>query len=193
MAKLIYSMSVSLDGFIAGSGGEIDWSAPDEELHRFHNEQTRELGAHLLGKRLYETMLYWEGAEENPSFGEVELEFARIWQPLPKVVFSSSLERVEGNARLAAGTIAAELAELKREREGDIGVGGATLAAACAEQGLIDEYRLFVNPVVLGGGTPYFPPLENRIELELLETRCFGSRVVYLRYGRPGAGGEGLG
>jgi len=100
MRKLIYSMGVSLDGFIAGPDGEIDWSAPDEELHRFHNQQTRELGAHLCGRRLYEVMTYWETADEKPSPPDHELEFGRIWKDMPKVVFSKTLEEVEGNARL---------------------------------------------------------------------------------------------
>jgi dihydrofolate reductase len=184
MRKLIYSMGVSLDGFIAGPNGEIDWSAPGEELHRFHNEQTRELGAHLCGRRLYEEMLYWETAHENPAAGEAELEFARIWQELPKLVFSTTLERVEGNARLATDGVADEVARLKEEPGKDLAVGGAGLASTCIELGLVDEFGLFVSPVVLGGGTPFFPALEDRIDLELLETRTFSSRVVYLRYGR---------
>jgi len=182
MRKLIYSMGVSLDGFIAGPDGEIDWSAPDVELHRFHNEQTRELGAHLCGRRLYEEMLYWETAEENPSAAEHEREFARIWKRLPKIVFSTTLEKVVGNAKLAGDGVADEVARLKREPGKDLAVGGAGLAATCIELGLVDEYRLFVSPVVLGGGTPFFPALERRIDLELVETRTFGSRVVYLRY-----------
>jgi dihydrofolate reductase len=184
MRKVIYSMGVSLDGFIAGPGGEIDWSAPDEELHRFHNEQTRELGAHFCGRRLYEEMFYWETADQNPSAGEPELEFARIWQDLPKIVFSNTLEKVEGNARLATDGVADEVAKLKEQPGKDLAVGGAGLASTFAKLGLIDEYRLFVSPVVLGGGTPYFPALEERIGLELAETRTFGSRVVYLRYRR---------
>jgi dihydrofolate reductase len=182
--KVIYAMGVSLDGFIAGPDGEIDWSAPDEELHRFHNEQTRELGAHLCGRRLYQEMVYWETADENPSAAEHELEFARIWKSLPKIVFSNTLEQVEGNTRLAEGGVAEEVAGLKEQPGKDLAVGGAGLASTFTKLGLIDEYRLFVNPVVLGGGTPYFPTLEERINLELLETRTFGSRVVYLRYRR---------
>jgi dihydrofolate reductase len=182
MPNLIFSMTVSLDGFTAGPGGEIDWSPPDEELHRFHNEQTRELGAHLLGRRLYETMVYWETAGEQPSISEYELEFARIWQKLPKIVFSSTLEKVEGNARLASGGLAEEVAKLKEEPGKDIAIGGAGLAASAMKLDLIDEYRLFLSPVVLGGGTPYFPALNERIELELVETQTFGSRVVYVRY-----------
>ena len=181
MRKLIYSMSVSLDGFIAGPGGEIDWGAPDEELHRFHNEQTRQLGVQLCGRRLYEAMVYWETAEERPAPDYV-LEFARIWKRLPKIVFSKTLDVVEGNARLVSDDVTGEVARLKKQPGKDLAVGGAGLAATCVQQGLIDEYRQFVSPVVLGGGTPFFPPLKDRINLELVETRTFGSRVVYVRY-----------
>jgi dihydrofolate reductase len=184
LRKLIYSMGVSLDGFIAGPGGNIDWGVPDEELHRFHNEQVRELGAHLLGRGLYEVMVYWETVEEDPSAGEVAVEFARIWTSLPKIVFSRTLDAVEGNTRLLRDGLAEEVARLKEQPGKDLAVGGAGLAAACSRLGLIDEYRPFVSPVVLGAGTPYFPPLEERIDLELVETRTFGSRVVYLRYRR---------
>jgi dihydrofolate reductase len=184
MRKVIYSMGVSLDGFIAGPNGEIDWSAPDEELHRFHNEQTRELGAHFCGRGLYEVMLYWETAEENPSAPEHVLEFAHIWKQLPKIVFSETLEKVEGNATLATDGIAEEVARLKQQPGKDLAVGGAGLASAFTKLGLVDEYRLFVSPVVLGGGTRFFPALEERINLELVETRTFGSRVVYVRYRR---------
>jgi len=184
MRKLIYSMGVSLDGFIAGPKREIDWSAPDEELHRFHNQQTRELGAQLCGRRLYEEMVFWETADENPSAAEYVLEFARIWKNLPKIVFSKTLEKVEGNARLVRDGVAEEVAKLKEQPGKDLAVGGAGLASTCMELGLIDECRLFVSPVVLGGGTPYFPPLDERINLELVETRTFGSRVIYGRYQR---------
>jgi dihydrofolate reductase len=189
MRKLIYSMGVSLDGFIAGPDGEIDWSAPDEELHRFHNQQAREAGAHLYGRRLYEVMTYWETADEQPSLPEHELEFARIWKATPKIVFSKTLEKVEGNARLVKHDAVEEVARLKEQPGKQLAVGGAGLASALLKVGLIDEYRLFVSPVVLGGGTPYFPALEERINLELVETRTFGSRVVYLRYRRAGDSG----
>jgi dihydrofolate reductase len=180
--KMIYSMGVSLDGFIAGPGGAIDWSAPDEELHRFHNQQARELGAHLCGRRLYETMVYWETADQNPSAPEHELEFARIWKDLPKIVFSTTLEKVEGNSRLVRDGVADEVAKLKAQPGKDLAVGGAGLASSLIELGLVDEYQLFVSPVVLGGGTRYFPSLAERIDLELVETRTFGSRVVFLRF-----------
>ena len=110
MRKLIYSMQVSLDGFIAGPGGEIDWSAPDEELHRFHNQQTRDVGVHLYGRRLYETMVFWETADQNLAATDVALEFARIWKAQPKLVFSRTLQSVEGNARLVTGDAAEEVA-----------------------------------------------------------------------------------
>ena len=182
MRKVIYSMGVSLDGFVAGPDGEIDWSAPDEELHRFHNQQTRETGAHFCGRRLYEVMAYWDTADENASLPEHELEFARIWKKLPKIVFSKTLEKVEGNARLATGGVADEVAKLKEQPGKDLAVGGAGLASTLMRLGLIDEYRLFISPVILGGGTPYFPALDERINLELVETQTFGSRVVYVRY-----------
>jgi len=182
VARLIYSMGVSLDGFIAGAGDAIDWSAPDEELHRFHNAQAREAGAQLLGRRLYETMRTWETAHERPGIGETELEFARIWQALPKIIFSRTLESVEGNSRLVRDDTVEEVRRLKQQPGGDLAVGGAGLAATFIRAGLVDEYGLFVSPVVLGAGTPFFPPLEKRIALELVETRTFGSRVVYMRY-----------
>ena len=184
MRKLIYSMTVSLDGYIADPNGEIDWSAPDEELHRFHNQRVREIGAHLLGRRLYEVMLYWETAEENPAASDYELEFARIWKAIPRIVFSKTLEKVEGNARLVRDDVAGEVTRLKQEPGKDLAVGGAGLASTLIDLGLVDEYQLFVSPVVLGGGTPYFPPLEKAINLELVETRTFDSPAVYLRYRR---------
>jgi dihydrofolate reductase len=180
--KLIYSMTVSLDGFIAGPTGEIDWSAPDEELHRFHNDEVRELGVHLCGRRLYETMVYWETAGEDPSLSGAGLEFAPIWKALPKIIFSSTLEAVEGNARLATRSLVDEVDALKRQPGKDLAVGGAGLASSLIERGLIDEFRLFVSPVVLGAGTPYFPASARRTHLRLLQTRTFSSRVVFLRY-----------
>lgn len=184
MRTVIYSMSVSLDGFIADPDGDIGFTAPDRERMEFHVQQTRDIGTELMGRGLYEDMLVWEDAETTMS-GPLELEFARIWRPIPKVVFSTTLEKVEGNARLASHDIATEVSRLRdAPGEGVVSVGGARLASTLIKLDLIDEYRLFVIPVVLGGGTPYFPPLRARLGLELLETRTFGSRVVYLRYRR---------
>jgi dihydrofolate reductase len=184
MGKLIYSMSVSLDGYIAGPDGGFDWSMPSQELHRFHNERARELGCHLLGRNLYETMVYWETADQDPELGEVEREFAGIWQELPKVVFSTTLEQVEGNTRLVRDGVVEEVERLKAEEGGDLGVGGAALAATLIEAGLVDEFQPFVYPVIVGGGTPFLPELEKTVDLELVETRTFGSRVVSMRYKR---------
>lgn len=181
MRKLIYSMTVSLDGYIAGPDGGIDWSVPDEELFRFHTEHIQETGAHLCGRRLYETMLYWETAEESQLDAD-EVEFAKLWKALPKVVFSTTLQSVVGNTRLAGDSVGEEVLRLKEQPGKDIAVGGAGLAGACMSLGLIDEWRLFVSPVLLGGGTPYFPTLDEKISLELAETKTFASRVVYLRY-----------
>ncbi len=183
MRKLIYSMGMSLDGFIAGPDGAIDWSVPDEELFRFHHQHVQEIGVHLCGRRLYETMVYWETAEESPLAAD-QVEFAQIWKALPKVVFSTTLQSVVGNTRLASDGVGEEVSRLKQERGKDIAVGGAGLARTCMQLELIDEWRLFVSPLLLGAGTPYFPPLEQRSNLELIETRTFGSRVVYLRYRR---------
>ena len=183
MRRLIYSMTVSLDGFIAAPDGAIDFSVPDDELCRFHTQQVQETGVQLCGRRLYETMLYWETAEESPLAAD-QIEFAQIWKALPKVVFSTTLESVVGNARLAREGVVEEVARIKEQPGKDIAVGGAGLARSCMELGLIDEWRLFVSPVLLGGGTPYFPPLEETINLELVDTQTFGTRVVYLRY-RP--------
>lgn len=184
MRRLIYSMGVSLDGYIAGPDGEIDWSAPDEELHRFHNQQTWETGLLLLGRRLYQTMLPWETNDESQWSSDHELEFARIWKGMQKVVFSRTLDEVEGGARLVKDNAVEEVIALKEQEGEDLSVGGAGLAATFIERGLVDEYRLFVSPVVVGGGTPYFPNLDQRIQLDLIESRTFGNRVVYLRFQR---------
>jgi dihydrofolate reductase len=182
MRSVTYSMAVSLDGYIAGPDGRFDWSIPDEELLRFATDETRQAGVHLMGRKLYETMLYWETVDQA-SLDDSDLEWIAIWNPLPKVVFSTTLTAVQGNARLASGGLAEEIERLRAEPgEGDIAIGGATLAAEAAALGLIDEYRARVCPVLTGGGLPFFPQRGRRVDLELLETRTFSSRVVYLRY-----------
>ncbi|MEV0299786.1 dihydrofolate reductase family protein [Streptomyces prasinus] len=183
MRDVTYAMSVSLDGYIVGPDGGFDWTVPDEEVFRFWTDETRQLGAHLLGRRLYETMLYWETADQDPSLDDAQLEWTALWKSLPKVVFSTTLSAVRGNARLATGSLAEEIERLRAEPgEGDIAIGGATLAAEAAASGLIDEYRAMVYPVLVGGGIPFFPQHERRVDLELVETRTFNSRVVYLRH-----------
>lgn len=180
---LIYSMSVSADGFIADREGGFGWSVPDDERFRFHLDQTRRLGGFLCGRRLYETMLPWE---TDPSMRDDALRsaFADVWCALPKVVFSRTLDGVEGNARLAEGSLAEEAAAALEATDRDIGIGGAGLAAEAVELGLVDELHMFRAPVLLGGGTPFLPPVTEEVPLELIETRTFGSRVVYERYRR---------
>ncbi|AGS67309.1 dihydrofolate reductase family protein [Streptomyces collinus] len=183
MRSVKCSMSVSLDGYIVGPDGGFNWSAPDEEVFRLATDEVRRLGVHLLGRRLYETMLYWETVDQVPSMGFSTREFAAIWKSLPKVVFSTTLQAVQGNARLASGGLVEEIERLRAEPgDGDIAIGGATLAAEAAAAGLIDEYRIRVYPVLVGGGIPLFPRHERRVDLELVETRSFGSGVVYLRH-----------
>jgi dihydrofolate reductase len=182
MRSVTYSMSMSLDGYIVGPDGTFDWTMPDE-VFRFWIDEIRGVAVHLLGRRLYETMLYWETADQDPSLDDAELEWAALWKPLPKVVFSTTLSAVKGNARLASGGLAEEIERLRAELgEGEIAIGGATLAAEVAALDLIDEYRAMVYPVLVGGGIAFFPTSERRVDLELGESRTCSSRVVYLRY-----------
>ncbi len=182
---LIYSLSLSVDGFIADREGAFNWSAPNEDLFRYHVTQTRELGGFLLGRRLYETMLVWE---TDPSMRDSELDaaFADAWCAIPKIVFSRTLDSVQGNARLAEASLAEEAAAALDAADKDVGIGGAGLAAAAIELGLVDELRMFRKPVIVGGGTPFLPPVTEDVRLDLIETRTFGSRVIYERYGRAG-------
>ena len=187
MPRLMYSMSMSLDGFIYGPDGSFDWGAPDEELHRFHNDRVKTLGGHLLGRRLYETMTYWKTAYEDPELTDYAREFADIWNVLPKVVFSNTLHEVGGESRLARGSIAEEVAELQERSGKDVAIGGAELAGEAIKLGLVDDFHLFLYPVVVGGGKPFWPSVDQLVHLNLVESRTFSSRVVYLRYERAGA------
>jgi dihydrofolate reductase len=176
-------MSVSADGFIADREGRFDWSVPSDELFRFHTDRVSELGACLLGRRLYETMLPWE---TDPALRDNELHvaFADMWCAIPKVVFTRTLDAVVGTARLAEASLSDEVAAALAATDRDVEIGGAGLAAAAIELGLVDEFRMFRYPIVVGGGTPFLPPLRNHISLELLETRTFDSLVIYERYQR---------
>src|SRR6266540_6648201 len=169
MGKVIYSMNVSLDGFIETPDHSLDWVAMDEELHTWFNDEARDTAAFLYGRRLYEVMTaYWPTAESDPAATPAMLEFARIWNAKPKIVFSKTLSSVVSNSRLATGDVAEEVGKLRGEFDGDLSVGGATLAAAFIERGLVDEYRLMIHPVILGAGTPFFPKVDDTIGLELL-------------------------
>ncbi|MBI3648656.1 MAG: dihydrofolate reductase family protein [Actinobacteria bacterium] len=183
MGKLIYSMNVSLDGYVETPDHALDWANVDDELHTWFNDRARESDAFLYGRRLYEVMTaYWPTAESDPSATDAMLDFARIWNEKLKVVFSSTLATVDRNSRLVSGDVGDELARLRTEFDGDLDVGGPTLASAFIRQGLVDEYRLLVHPIVLGAGTPFFPKLETPIRLRRSETRTFDSGVMYLGY-----------
>lgn len=179
-------MSVSVDGFVSDRAGGFAWSAPSEDQFRFSLAQIGELGAYLCGRRLYETMLPWE---TDPLMRRTPLgdAFADVWATLPKVVFSRTLDRVEGNARLATAPVAEEVARAVGSTDQDVSIGGPDLAGQAIALGLLDEVRVFRNPVVLGGGTPFLPPVAEALVLELVDTRTFGGRVVYERYRRAPA------
>jgi dihydrofolate reductase len=180
---------VSLDGFVEGPNRELDWGVIDEELHTYINQQHSAIDTYLFGRRMYEVMLYWETADSDRSNPEYVLEFARIWKRIHKIVFSKTLEQVVGNATLSRGNVAEEIARLKEQPGKNMDVGGATLAATLMRLGLIDEYWLYVQPVILGSGTPMFPPLDNPIKLRLVETHPFKCGVFLLRY-QPTTGTE---
>ncbi len=176
-------MGVSVDGFIADREGGFGWTVPNDEQFRFHIAQIGELGGYLCGRRLYETMLVWE---TDPSLRDSELgaAFADIWCAIPKVVFSRTLDRVQGNARLAEASVAEEAATALDATDKDVSIGGAGLAAEAIGLGLVDELRMLRHPVIVGGGTPFLPPVTEDVRLDLIETRTFGSRVIYERYRR---------
>ncbi len=180
---LIYSMGLSVDGFIADREGAFGWTDPDEELFRFHTAEVGKLGGYLLGRKLYETMLVWE-TDPSPRDDELGEEFAEVWRVLPKVVFSRTLDGVRGNARLAEASVAEEVAAALDATDEDIAIGGAGLAAQAFELGLVDELRMLRHPIVVGGGTPFLPPVTEDIRLDLIETGPFNSRVIYERYRR---------
>ena len=183
MGKLIYLLNVSLDGFIETPDHRLDWTIVDEELHGWFNEQMRALDATLYGRRIYELMAaHWPTGETNPESTEVEREFARIWNPMPKIVFSTTLDRVEHNSRLVQGDVGPVLEDLRREFTGDMGVAGPNLAGQFVRRGLVDEYRLVVHPVVLGAGTPFWPQLDAPLTLRQTDSHTFGSGAEFRSY-----------
>ena len=185
MSKLIYSMSVSLDGFVATLDRSIQFVHVDDELHEAFNEEARSVGTMLYGRRMYELLVdYWPTGDQDPSATASMRDFARIWRDKPKVVFSHTLERVDWNTRIVRGDVVEEVRRLRDQPHNDMDVGGPTLAASLIAADLIDEYRMYVNPVVLGAGIHYFPRLERPLGLRLLDTRRFGGDVMYLRYER---------
>ncbi|HEY9478406.1 MAG TPA: dihydrofolate reductase family protein [Microbacteriaceae bacterium] len=182
MAKLIYSAIASLDGYVADREGNFDWAAPDEEVHAFINDLERPIGTYLYGRRMYETMLYWETADEIPGQLAVERDFTAIWQAADKIVYSTTLDvPSSARTRIERGLDIDAIHQLKATADRDLGVGGADLAAQAIRGGLVDEFQLFVTPIVVGGGTPWLPG-DIRVPLELLDERRFASGMVYLQY-----------
>jgi dihydrofolate reductase len=183
MRKVIYAISVSLDGYIEAANGDIGWSFPDEELHKHFNERESMFDTHLYGRRLYENMTaYWPTADENPSAPQHEIEYARIWKSKPKVVFSKTLDHAEWNSTLIREDITNEVNRLKSQSGKDMSVGGAELASTFMRLSLIDEYWLYIHPIILGGGKHVFQQFEGKHSLRLIETYTFSSGVVLLRY-----------
>ena len=179
MSKLIYITNASLDGYVEDATGAFDWVNP-EQVHEFITEMLRPIGTHLYGRRLYETMAYWEAPLER--FPPEHRDFAQVWQNSEKIVFSRTLTgATTGNTRVERDFDLVAIRTVKRESERDIVIGGAELAGLALEAGLVDECHLFLNPVILGGGKPAFRAAPRR-NLELLETRRFGTGVVHLRY-----------
>jgi dihydrofolate reductase len=184
MAKLIYSAIASADGYVEDAAGEFAWAAPDDELLSFVNDLERPVGTYLYGRRMYETMLYWETAHTLPRQPPLDREFAGIWQGADKIVFSTTLQSVaSARTRLERNFDPGQIRQLKSAAEHDLAVGGADLAGQAIRAGLVDELQLFLVPVVVGGGKPALPD-GVRSDLELLDTRRFASGAVYLRY-RP--------
>ena len=190
MRKVILTMSVSLDGFIEGPDREIDWHMVDDELHSHFNEWLAAMGAFLSGRVTYELMAeFWPTADADPSSTGPMVEFARIWRDMPKIVYSTTLEHADWNTTVVRDVVPEEVMALKAQPGGDLALGGADLAAAFMRHDLIDEYRIYVHPVVIGGGKPLFPPSSGvEVVLRLVETRTFGNGVVLLRYSRQRPG-----
>ncbi|MEY7974088.1 dihydrofolate reductase family protein [Saccharomonospora xinjiangensis] len=182
--KLKLWMQVSLDGYVAGPNGEFDWTTYERELNTFAVEQAAGMGAMLYGRKVYEGMAaYWPDPRRYPGATELDLRFSEIWKPVPKYVFSTTLREAGWNTTVVSEDVAGAVAELKEQRGGDLVLfGGSDIVSTFVRENLIDEYWLFVHPVVLGGGTPLFPSLDKRLDMELVESRVFDSAVNHLRY-----------
>jgi dihydrofolate reductase len=182
MARLIYSFVMSLDGYVADENGNFDWAAPDEEVHQFFNDLERPVGTHLYGRRMYDTMVYWETAHTLPDQSGVELDYAAVWQAADKIVYSRTLESVSSErTRIERDFEPDAVRRMKEAAERDIGVGGAELAGHALRAGLVDELHLVIAPVVVGAGTRALAD-GVRQHLELLEERRFGNGMVHLHY-----------
>ena len=192
MRKLIWLMSVSVDGYMEGPNREIDWHMVDDELHRHLNRWLAGAGGFLEGRTTYELMArFWPTADQDPAATPTVVEFAQIWRDMPKVVYSRTLERADWNATVVHDVVPADVLALKAQHGGDLILGGSNLAAEFARHDLIDEYRLYIHPIVIGRGTPMLHPSDAKVPLRLIETHTFGNGVVMLRYERrlPGPAG----
>jgi dihydrofolate reductase len=186
MRKIVLMMSVSVDGFIEGPNRELDWHLVDDEVHGHFNEVLSGMSAFLSGRVMHELMAeFWPTADQDPSSTPEMVEFSGIWRDKPKIVYSRTLERADWNATVVRDVVPEEVRELKAQSGGDMSLGGADVAAAFLRHNLIDEYRIYVHPVVIGRGKPLFPPSDAKVDLELAETRTFGNGVVLLHYRRP--------
>ncbi len=183
MRRLTFGMNMSIDGYIAAPGGDLGWSAPSDELFQWWSDRVGATGLALYGRRLWELMSsHWPTADQQPGATPAAIEYAERWRAMPKVVFSSTLTAVDGNARLYTGDPVTEIARLKSGDGGTMDIAGATLAAAAMRAGLIDEYVIVAHPVLVGGGTPFFTAMHDRVDLTLMETRTFPGGVVLTRY-----------
>jgi dihydrofolate reductase len=185
LRKLVYVSSISLDGFIEGPGHSIDWVIVDDEFHRFINDRQREVGAYLYGRRMYELMSgYWPTADEDPDNPDYVADFARIWRQTPKIVFSKTLAEVSHNSHLNRQDPVEEVRRLKQQDGHNLEVGGTILARTLIQNGLVDEYELYIQPVIVGSGARLFPELETGQLLQLVEERSFNSGVIFAHYSR---------
>jgi dihydrofolate reductase len=182
MGKLIYSINTSLDGYVADESGQIDWGAPDEEVFAFINDFLRPIGTYLYGRRMYETMVYWETAQNLPDQQPVEQEFTQIWQAADKIVYSKTLQTVSSaRTRIEPVFDPEAIRQMKAQTDRDLTVDGPTLAAQAIAAGIVNECHLFVTPISVGGGLPALPQ-HVHLMLDLLDARKFDSGVVHLRY-----------
>jgi dihydrofolate reductase len=183
MRKLTFAMNVSLDGYVAAPGDDLSWGVPSDELFQWWSDRVLATGLALYGRRLWEAMSsHWPTADQQPGATSAQIEFARRWRDMPKVVFSSTTSAVDWNARLVTGDAVTEITRLKTEDGGPMDIGGATLAAAAMRAGLIDEYVLVTAPVLVGSGKPFFTTLDNWVNLNQVETRTFPGGVLLTRY-----------
>lgn len=184
MSKIIYRTHLSLNGLIEMPGDRPDWVIVDEELFRYSNNLERQVGGYLWGRGMYENNQALWAAANTQSMAPFVVEFWQIWKQIPKIVFSSTLERVEGNARLERGDPVAVVTRLKEQPGPDLSVGGVQLASTLMQAGLIDEFHIFFQPIILGAGRPLYPMLSEAVRLKLVETHTFNTGIVFLRYQR---------